>query len=249
MTIELIAKTAQGIHTIKWPKKTVYVMNTARFKKSFNGIKTRIFSQRNQKRIWSEHLFLIIKNNLSPAMKSPLPNIIEVNKSNELPIDALSNILARPDRGEFVISMNLDHENKLISLLRGSLDSLLVPFDAFPKTATGQTPDFEDAEIIDYGRTIRFGDYEAGVDSILYDYDRDYRKELNKQRSETDKTLGACLRRVRLAQKLKQSDFSGVSAKEVGRIERNITQNPHTKTLRAILDQLGLENKSELLTY
>jgi hypothetical protein len=224
-------------------------MNTDRFKSALNGIKDRIFSQRNQKRIWRDHLFLIIKNRMSPAIQSPFPNVIEVNKSNELPIDALSHILSRPDRGEFVISMTIDHENKLIRLLRGSLDSLLVPFDAFLETPTGQAPDFTAAEIIDYGRTLRFGDYEAGVDSVLYDYDRDYRKALNKQRSETEKSLGACLRRARLAQKLKQSDFSGVSAKALGRIERNEIQNPHPKTFRAILNTLGLKNKRELLTY
>jgi len=103
------------------------------------------------------------------------------------------------------------------------------------------SPDFADAEIIDSGLTVRLGQYEAALDAILYEFDRDYRGRARQRRLDTDSSFGAALRRLRLQKSVARGGFPGISQKEIARIERGEVVRPRGATLRAIADTLGVE--------
>jgi len=93
----------------------------------------------------------------------------------------LSEVLALPEnkKRNHLISGYVDYELKQIMCFRGSGTSLAIPFDIFKPSGTGLEPDFEKLEFIDYGLTLKLGEYEAAVDAILYEIDEDYRNEIN----------------------------------------------------------------------
>jgi hypothetical protein len=96
---------------------------------------------------------------------------------------------------------------------------------------------------VDHGRTIAPGDYEASADAILYEPDPLYRRMLKKQRRQSERTFGASLLRLRKQRRSKRNDFAPISAKEIARIEHNEIAKPHSKTLEAIADRLGVSPK------
>src|SRR5262249_44807790 len=138
------------------------------------------------------------------------------------------------------IGGSVDPKAKTLTLLRGDIGVVVAPFSLFPKSGDGTAPDFARLRLMDYGRTVALGDYEASADAILYELDPDYRRRLKKQRRQTERTFGAALRRLRKQRRLKRNDFAPVSAKEIARIERNEVGKPHAKTLEAIADRLGV---------
>jgi hypothetical protein len=64
-----------------------------------------------------------------------------------------------------------------IVLLRGDGDEIIAPFNMFVPSGTGCAPDFTQLEIIDYGHTVKLGEYEASTHSILMDLDPDYKSQ------------------------------------------------------------------------
>jgi len=100
----------------------------------------------------------------------------------------------------------------------------------------------------DFGHTIKLGEYEASADAILYEIDADYRRMLNKERQQNERSFGASLRRLRLQKRLKRSDFSPLAAKTVARIERNEIAKPHGKSLEILARRLGVA-VDEIETY
>ena len=114
---------------------------------------------------------------------------------------------------------------------------------AFANSGDGVKPDFDQFLIDDYGQTVKFGDYEASTESILYEFDADYRKRHRKNLIKTEKGLGASIRRLRLQKGLRQTDFSSVdlSEKEIRRIEAGEIKKPHQATLQKIAKKLGVD--------
>ena len=82
------------------------------------------------------------------------------------------------------------------------------------------------------------GDYEAAADAILYEFDEEYRTRAKKRLR--DKSLGGAIRRLRLQKGLRQSDFPGISAKEIARIEKGLVKEPHAATLSIIAERTGV---------
>jgi hypothetical protein len=62
----------------------------------------------------------------------------------------------------------VDSENEVVTLWRGDLKSLAVPFRALASSGDGVEPDFKAFSVMDYGHTVRLGEYEAAADAILY---------------------------------------------------------------------------------
>jgi hypothetical protein len=91
--------------------------------------------------------------------------------------DELMNLmsLSTEKRHNYLISGYADFDNKHIMCFRGSGTSFVIPFSIFKPSGTGLEPDFEQLEFIDYGQTIKLGEYEASVHGILYDLDEEYR--------------------------------------------------------------------------
>ena len=102
-----------------------------------------------------------------------------------------------------------------------------------------EKPDFARCELTDYGDTIRFGDYEATAEAILYEQDPEYRRRAKKVRRAEDQTFGGSLRRLRLQRGLRRSEL-GISEKEVARLERGEIGKPHEGTLAILAKHLGV---------
>jgi hypothetical protein len=107
-----------------------------------------------------------------------------------LPDEELGEILQSPRRGDLLIGGFVDDASHTVTLWRGNLDSITVPFSAFPKSGDGTAPDFSRFAVTDCGQTVQFGDYEASTDSILYENDPDYRRTVKKNRLIADSSLG-----------------------------------------------------------
>lgn len=144
-----------------------------------------------------------------------------------------------------VVSLN----NETITFWRGDLRPLTVPFSAFKPSGLEIKPNFFDLDIIDCGQTVRLGQYEAATEAILYEYDPEFRRSLNKQRAMEDRSLGASLRRLRKQRGLRQEDFEpALSAKTIARIELGKVKRIQPKTLRCIAKRLSIKPE-EIGTY
>jgi hypothetical protein len=137
---------------------------------------------------------------------------------------------------------------RLWRVRRGDLTRLVVPWSWFRPSGDGTAPDFDDVEVVDGGLTIRLGAYEAALDAILYEFDREYRARERQRRLEMDPSFGAALRRLRLQKGVARSDLPGVSDKEIARIERGEVKRPRRGTLRLVAERLGVE-PAEIETY
>jgi hypothetical protein len=144
------------------------------------------------------------------------------------------------DDSEFFIAAATDQVTRMLTLIRGNGQPVVLPFSFFEPSGDGTRPDFLNVRVIDFGRTIALGDYEAAADAILFEADRDYRKKLNLQRQLSEKSFGASLLRLRKQRKLKRGDFPSLSAKTLARIERNEIVKPRGETLKAIAKRLGV---------
>lgn len=168
--------------------------------------------------------------------------VISIAKSNRLADAAFFEVLNADNRSELFIGGNVDHATEMITLWRGDLKPINVPFAAFKRSENGISPDFNDLGIKDYGHTIRLGEYEAAADAILYEFDPEYRRRAKKNRIAAEKSFGASLRRLRILRGLKRDDFSQLSPKTIARIELGETEKDgiHPKTLKAIAQRLSV---------
>src|SRR5207249_10575707 len=118
------------------------------------------------------------------------------------------------------------------------LRRLAVPFDWFKRRPGGPKPDFKNFAITDSGQTVRLGEYEAGADAILYEFDTEARRRMREREIRADQSFGGALRRLRLQKGLSRSDFPRLDAKTIARIERGEVEKPHDDTLAVIAKRL-----------
>jgi hypothetical protein len=183
-----------------------------------------------------------------PSLDSLFKKAFVFGKDTGLGISETLEIFASKNPSHFVIGGTLELGLSLLVLTRGDLSTLPVPLSAFKESGDKIIPNFKEFSIVDGGQTLKFGEYEASVDSILYEFDPEYRKYLKNQRNRTDKSFGACLKRLRLQKGLLQSDFGDIDEKAIGRIERGEVRRPHQNTLDKIAKVLGISSK-EILNY
>lgn len=87
-----------------------------------------------------------------------------------LPEEQIEEIQTSDNAENLVIEMFVDHdEQKIILFFGGTTEQYGAEysFDVFEPSGNGTIPDFTDAEIIDFGQSLRFGKYEAAVDSLF----------------------------------------------------------------------------------
>lgn len=159
--------------------------------------------------------------------------------SSALPEEELKSVLIAPDRSDRVVGGTVDEPSKTITLWRGDLKPLIVPFDAFSPTAKGIVPRFNLFSVTDYGNTLKFGDYEAAADAVLYEYDPEFRRRLKQRRFANEDSLGASIRRLRMQRQLTRDDFPEIDPKTLARIENGHVRKPHADTLEIIATRLG----------
>jgi hypothetical protein len=165
-----------------------------------------------------------------------------------LPDDELIEVISSPSRQDLLLGAATDREARAIVVLRGNLEPVVVPFAWFRSPRGGPVPDFANPEIVDGGQTIRLGPYEAATDALLFEIDREYRSRSKSHALEQDDSFGGALKRLRLLRGLTRSDFSGISAKSVARIERGEVSRPHDRTLRLLATRLGV-HPEEIETF
>ena len=153
----------------------------------------------------------------------------------------LEEILKAESPEDYFIAGMVDRDDNMLVLYRGNLDRMLVPLDFFVKKVGPAKPDFTDFEIIDAGQTLKFGGYEAASSAVLYEFDADARKRMKDREREQDETFGGALKRLRLSKGLSRSDFPGLDAKTVARIERNEVLAPHEDTIAILAKRLGVK--------
>jgi len=157
-----------------------------------------------------------------------------------LPIAELIEVLGSDNRADLLIGGLVMPTRSALLLYRGNLEPITIPLEWFAQRAGRPSPDISKFAVTDYGQTVQFGDYEASTDAILYEFDEDYRLRSKKRQLEEDPSLGGAIRRLRLQKGLRQSDFPGVTAKEIARIERGKVKKPHQETLQRIADRTGV---------
>lgn len=152
----------------------------------------------------------------------------------------LIEVLQAPNRDDLVIGVIVDPEDDVLVLIRGNLDRLLVPGEMLCRGNGTETPDFDDVSLLDHGHTLRFGEFEASVDAILYELDPEYRRRAKRRLLQRDDSFGGALRRLRLQRALTQQDFEPeVSARTIRRIEKGEVE-PRRATIQAIADRLSV---------
>jgi DNA-binding Xre family transcriptional regulator len=165
-----------------------------------------------------------------------------------LPTDELREVLASEVRADLFVAGVVDAAAEVVVLYRGNLEPVIVPLAWFIRRNPSPRPNFRDFRITDYGQSVRFGKYEASSDAILYAHDPDYRRRAKERRLRQDNSLGACIRRLRLAKGVARHDFPGVSDKQIARIERGEIATVRAKTLAAIAARLEVD-PSEITSY
>ena len=121
-----------------------------------------------------------------------------------------------------------------MTLWRGNFSRVVVPFEAVPPIGNRIRPEFENFSVPDYGRTLKFGEYESAADAVLYEFAPDFRRRVKQTRFAKEPSLGASIRRLRKQRRLTLGDFGDVDAKTLVRIEHGKVQNPGSETLRYI---------------
>ena len=175
--------------------------------------------------------------------------VVSVDEGVRLPpTDELAEILGSANRADLLIGAALARSDAAVILYRGNLEPLVVPLRWFRTRPVGPRLDVSDLAVTDFGRTVRLGGYEAATDAILYEFDDEYRQRTKRRQLEADRSLGGALRRLRLQKGLRQSDFPGLTAKEIARIERGEVKKPQQRTLAAIAKRTGVAAQ-EISTY
>ena len=176
-----------------------------------------------------------------PVLTKSFKRMVFFADDESLPRGELGEVLAAKNRDDLFIGGTVSHDTATITLRRGNLESLVVPFAAFNRPSDGVSPDFSHFAVTDYGQTIKLGDYEAGSDAILYEFDPKYRRRIARIRVASEKTFGASLRRLRKQKGLKRTAFSPLTDKTIARIEQGLVARPRGSTLSVIAQRLDVE--------
>ena len=203
-----------------------------------------LISERTHRRASFGNLLTLeaAKVDVRPTLEGLFEHVIGVSRQfKRLPWEELTEVLrATPEEGRDVfIGGLLNSEYKTLVLVRGNLERVIVPLSMFRPSGRA-TPDFSKFDLSDYGHTLRFGDYEATADVVLWEVDPDYRKRARARERDLAKGFGPSLRRLRKQRGLSQSDFPNVARKTISRIEKGEVDKPHGVTLNRIAKALGV---------
>lgn len=190
------------------------------------------------------HLLMLepAKTRMLPVLEQLFGKVIGAVKGfKRLPLDELIEVLAASpeDRRDVFIGGVMCAEIGSLVLVRGNLEQRIVPLSIFRPSGRA-TPNFDNFELEDYGHTLRFGEYEATADVVLWEMDQDYRKRMRGRERAHARGFGPSLRRLRKQRGLSQSDFPNVARKTIFRIENGEVEKPHGTTLNRIAKALGV---------
>lgn len=165
-----------------------------------------------------------------------------------LPTEELADVLGEANREDLFIGVAAAPADAAVVLYRGNLEPLVVPLTWFCTRPGGPKPGVVDLAITDSGQTVRLGKYETAGDAILYEFDAAYRRRAKQREMERDDSFGGALRRLRLQKGLSRTNFDGITAKEIARIERSEVKRPHLRSVAILAKRLGVPAR-EIRTY
>lgn len=183
------------------------------------------------------------KRQMRPSLEGFFGQVVGVSRGfRKLPMEQLGSVLGcdLDQRRDVFIGGVMNLQFGTLVLVRGNLGRVIVPLSMFRPSGRA-TPDFHKFELDDYGHTLRFGEYEATADVVLWEVDRDYRKRAKARERAQAKGFGPSLRRLRKQRGLSQSDFPNVARKTISRIEKGEVEKPHGTTLNRIAKAFGVE--------
>ena len=184
-----------------------------------------------------------------PALANCFKRFAYAAEDGFLPPGELAAVLSAANARDLFIGGSVDETSQTVTLWRGDLEALTVSFTAFEPSGDDVIPDFKRFSIMDFGQTIRLGEYEAASDAILYEYDPEYRRRTSKRRFESERSFGASVRRLRKQRGLRRDDFApAVAAKTIARIEQGKVRRIHKRTLETIARRLRVKPE-EIETY
>lgn len=157
-----------------------------------------------------------------------------------LPEQQIFAVLAEDHPEDYFIGAGYNEDDDAVVVYRGDLRALSLSTSDFEANPQAE-PDPTDLEIVDFGQTLRLGDYQVPADAILMERDSEFRRRKKAERRKFDDTFGGSIRRLREQKGLNQDQIPGVSAKTVGRIERNEVENPRDETLEKLADAFDVE--------
>ena len=168
--------------------------------------------------------------------------VVDKGVARMLPARELREALEADNRADLLVAASYAPDAGVVTLYRGTLAPLVVPADWFESVgqATGTTPDLAALLPTDYGQTLQLGEAEVSADAVLYEFDADYRRQ-SKARLRHDDGLGASVRRLRKQRGLSQeavAQATGLSRRELGRIERGEVEAPRQDTVALIAQAL-----------
>jgi DNA-binding Xre family transcriptional regulator len=194
----------------------------------------------------------VLTHQVDPATLPALANCfrhVAYGNGGFVPPNELATALKAENRADLFIGGNVDWTSETITLWRGNLESLTVPFAAFETSGDGVEPLFDRFSAADFGQTIRLGDYEAAAEAILYEFDGEYRRRIGRQRLQSELSFGASLRRLRKQRGLRREDFApAIAAKTIARIEQGKVRRIQPRTLQTIARRLKVA-PDEIATY
>lgn len=175
--------------------------------------------------------------------------VVAKNGISVLPLPDLLEVLLAPNRDELFLGGAYDRVEKSVILYRGNMEPLVVPAAWFHSSsgAGRARVELDRLSVTDHGQTLCLGDHEIAAEAVLYEFDREYRKNAKRRALASDDSLGGAIRRLRLQKGLTQSDF-GIPQKTIARIERGEVSRPQEATLRRIAKRLGVSLEA-LRTY
>jgi len=183
------------------------------------------------------------QSQVRPSLDGFFGQVVGVSREfKKLPVEQLASVLGSDpeQRRDVFIGGTVNLRFGTLVLVRGNLERVIVPLSMF-RPSGRVTPDFKKFELDDYGQTLRFGDYEATADVVLWEVDPDYRKRAKARERAQAVGFGPSLRRLRKQRGLSQSEFPNVARKTISRIEKGEVEKPHGTTLNRIAKALGVE--------
>jgi hypothetical protein len=153
----------------------------------------------------------------------------------------LGEVLVAPNREDLFIGGTVDLKEEAIVLYRGTIDPVVVPLLWFESQGVNAPKaDAQAFSVCDFGQTVRLGKFEASTDTILYEFDSDYRRRRKKNLIQEEDSVGASIRRLRLRKNLRRTDFPPLTEKTIARIERGEIEKPQAHTVETIAARLGV---------
>jgi hypothetical protein len=91
-------------------------------------------------------------------------------------------MLPNNQRRGMIVAAFIDLVLDEMVVYNGNEEEFIVPLSFFEPSGDGTAPDFKAIEIIDYGHTVKLGEYEAASRAILYDIDPQYKLYVDANR-------------------------------------------------------------------